>query len=220
MNSIDNLKAVISKKGGLAMQNRFQIFFTPPTANSVKSLLNQDIGSLIGDLAKNAISGGSAKNLIPDPRDISILCEAVSFPGRQISTIDYIAERQGIKVPYSVINEDVSMTFLLTNDYFIKKMFDAWSTGIFDVEKYRAGYKKDFVTDIVIQQLDQNNVPVYSVRLEGAFPTTISAVNLDNNSENTIQKMTVTMSYENYIPEGLVDTAFSTASVALNSLLG
>ena len=220
MNSIDNLKAVISKKGGLAMQNRFQIFFTPPTANSVKSLLNQDIGSLIGDLAKNAISGGSAKNLIPDPRDISILCEAVSFPGRQISTIDYIAERQGIKVPYSVINEDVSMTFLLTNDYFIKKMFDAWSTGIFDVEKYRAGYKKDFVTDIVIQQLDQNNVPVYSVRLEGAFPTTISAINLDNNSENTIQKMTVTMSYENYIPEGLVDTAFSTASVALNSLLG
>ena len=190
MNSIDNLKATIAKKGGLAMQNRF------------------------------AISGGSAKNLIPDPRDISILCEAVSFPGRQISTIDYIAERQGIKVPYSVINEDVSMTFLLTNDYFIKKMFDAWSTGIFDVEKYRAGYKKDFVTDIVIQQLDQNNVPVYSVRLEGAFPTTISAINLDNNSENTIQKMTVTMSYENYIPEGLVDTAFSTASVALNSLLG
>ena len=220
MNSIDNLKATIAKKGGLAMQNRFQIFFTPPTANSVKSLLNQDIGSLIGDIAKNAISGGSAKNLIPDPRDISILCEAVSFPGRQISTIDYIAERQGIKVPYSVINEDVSMTFLLTNDYFIKKMFDAWSTGIFDVEKYRAGYKKDFVTDIVIQQLDQNNIPVYSVRLEGAFPTTISAVNLDNNSENTIQKMTVTMSYENYIPEGLVDTAFSTASVALNSLLG
>ena len=220
MNSIDNLKATIAKKGGLAMQNRFQIFFTPPTANSVKSLLNQDIGSLIGDIAKNAISGGSAKNLIPDPRDISILCEAVSFPGRQISTIDYIAERQGIKVPYSVINEDVSMTFLLTNDYFIKKMFDAWSTGIFDVEKYRAGYKKDFVTDIVIQQLDQNNIPVYSVRLEGAFPTTISAINLDNNSENTIQKMTVTMSYENYIPEGLVDTAFSTASVALNSLLG
>ena len=47
MNSIDNLKAVISKKGGLAMQNRFQIFFTPPTANSVRSLLNQDIGSLL-----------------------------------------------------------------------------------------------------------------------------------------------------------------------------
>ena len=220
MNSIDNLKATIAKKGGLAMQNRFQIFFTPPTANSVKSLLNKDIRSLIGDLAKNAISGGSPKNLIPDPRDISILCEAVSFPGRQISTLEYIADRQAIKVPYSIINEDVSMTFVLTNDYYIKKLFDTWSTGIFDVENYRAGYKKDFVTDIVIQQLDHNNVPIYSVRLEGAFPTTVSAINLDNNSENTIQKMTVTMSYENYVPEDIVDSTKSVANSVIDGILG
>jgi len=218
MNSIDNLKAVISKKGGVAMQNRFQVFFTPPTANSVRSLLNQDVGSLIGDLAKNAISGGSPKNLIPDPRDISILCEAVSLPGRQITTIDYTAERQAIKIPYSVINEDISMTFLLTNDYYMKKMFDAWSTGIFDVEKYRAGYKKDFTTDVVIQQLNQQNIPIYSVRLEGAFPVTIGAINLDNNSENTIQKMTVTLSYENYVPEDIVDAGLSTASIAAATL--
>tara|TARA_Y100000385_G_C13074604_1_gene630790 strand:+ start:1064 stop:1729 length:666 start_codon:yes stop_codon:yes gene_type:complete len=220
MNSIDNLKATIAKKGGLAMQNRFQIFFTPPTANSIKSLLNKDIKSLIGDLAKNAISGGSPKNVIPDPRDISILCEAVSFPGRQISTLDYIADRQAIKVPYSIINEDVSMTFILTNDYYMKKVFDTWASGIFDVENYRAGYKKDFVTDIVIQQLDQNNIPIYSVKLEGAFPTTVSAVNLDNNSENTIQKMTVTMSYENYVPEDIVDSTKSVANSVIDGILG
>lgn len=220
MNSIDNLKATIAKKGGLAMQNRFQIFFTPPTANSVKALLNKDIRSLIGDLAKNAISGGAPKNLIPDPRDISILCEAVSFPGRQISTLDYTADRQAIKIPYSIINEDVSMTFVLTNDYYIKKLFDTWSTGIFDVENYRAGYKKDFVTDIVIQQLDHNNIPIYSVRLEGAFPTTVSAINLDNNSENTIQKMTVTMSYENYVPEDIVDSTKSVANSVIDGILG
>ncbi len=218
MNSIDNLKATIAKKGGVAMQNRFQVFFTPPTAPSVRSLLNQDIGSLVGNIAKNAITGGSPKNIAPDPRDISILCEAVSLPGRQITTIDYTAERQAIKIPYSVINEDISMTFILTNDYYMKKMFDAWSTGIFDVEKYRAGYKKDFTTDIVIQQLNQQNIPIYSVRLEGAFPVTIGAINLDNNSENTIQKMTVTLSYENYVPEDIVDTALSTASIAAATL--
>ena len=200
------------------MQNRFQIFFTPPTANSVKSLLNKDIGSLVGDIAKNAVSGGKPGNLLPDPRDISILCESVSLPGRQITTIDYTAERQAIKVPYSVINEDISMTFILTNDYYMKKMFDAWATGIFDVEKYRAGYKKDFVTDVIIQQLNQQNIPIYSVRLEGAFPVTISAINLDNNSENTVQKMTVTLSYENYVPEDIIDTIKSTASVVGTTL--
>ena len=99
MNSIDNLKATIAKKGGVAMQNRFQVFFTPPTANSLKSLLNSDPKVLVGDIAKNAISGGSIKNMIPDPRDISILCESVNLPGRQITTIDYTAEKQSIKIP-------------------------------------------------------------------------------------------------------------------------
>lgn len=213
MNSIDNLKATISKKGGVAMQNRFQIFFTPPTANSVKSLLNSDPKMLVGDLAKNAVSGGSIKNMIPDPRDISILCESVQLPGRQITTIDYTAERQAIKVPYGVINEDVTMSFILTNDMFMKKLFDAWLTGIIDIDRYRVGYKKDFTTDIIIQQLNQQNIPVYGVRLENAFPITVNAVNLDSNAENTVQKLSVTLSYENYVPEDIVDTIKSTAGV-------
>ena len=38
-------------------------------------------------------------------------------------------------------------------------------------------------------------------------------VNLDSNAENTIQKMSVTLSYENYVPEDIVDTIKSTAGV-------
>jgi len=214
MNSIDNLKATISKKGGVAMQNRFQIFFQPPTANSMKSLLNSDPKVLVGSLAKNAVSGGSIKNMIPDPRDISILCESVNLPGRQITTIDYQAEKQSIKIPYSAINEDVTMSFILTNDYYMKKLFDDWQSAVFDMNRYRAGYKKDFTTDIVIQQLNQENIPVYGVRLEGAFPVTVSSINLDNNSENTIQKLNVTLSYENYVPEDIVDTIKSSIGIA------
>lgn len=213
MNSIDNLKATISKKGGVAMQNRFQIFFQPPTANKVKSLLNKDPKTLIGDLARNALTGGKPGNLIPDPRDISILCESVSIPGRQITTLEYTAERQAIKIPYSFINEDVTMSFILTNDYYMKKMFDSWLSGIINQTTYRVGYKKDFTTDIVIQQLNQKNIPVYSCRLENAFPVTVNAINLDSNSENTIQKVSVTLSYENFVPEEMPDPIKSVADV-------
>jgi len=48
--------------------------------------------------------------------------------------------------------------------------------------------------------------------LENAFPITVSAVSLDNNSENTVQKMSVTLSYDNYVPEDIVDTAISAAT--------
>ena len=126
MNSIDNLKATLSKKGGVAFANRFQIFFTPPTA-TLSALASKDIGSLLGSL----VSGGSIKNLIPDPRDISILCESVTLPGRNINTLDYQADKQAIKIPYGIINEDVVMSFILTNDYAMKKMFDDWMESIF-----------------------------------------------------------------------------------------
>ena len=217
--NIDNLKSTIAKKGGVAMQNRFMVYFQPPGGTGIKSLLNTNAKTLVGNIAGTLASGGSLKNLIPDPRDIGILCESVNLPGRQISTIDYQADRQSIKIPYGIINEDVSMSFILTNDYFMKKLFDNWMSSIFDVEKYRAGYKKDFATDVVIQQLNKENVPIYGVRLENAFPTTMSSITLDNNSENTVQKLSVTLSYENYVPEDIVDSTLSGITERITGIL-
>ena len=206
--SIDNLKATISKKGGLAKQNRFQVFFTPPSA----SLLNLNAETIIS----SAISGNfSARNLINDPRDISLLCQSVALPGRQISTLDYQAEKQTIKIPYGELHDDVTLTFLLTNDYYIKTMFDSWVGSIVDMDQYSIAYKKDIVTDVIIQQLDEKNIPIYGVKLENAFPTTVGDVALDNNSENTIQTLEVSFSYDKYVPEGALS---STGSAIQNAL--
>lgn len=207
--SIDNLKAIISKKGGLAKQNRFQVFFTPPSA----SLLNLNAETIIS----SAISGNfSARNLINDPRDISLLCQSVALPGRQISTLDYQAEKQTIKIPYGELHDDVTLTFLLTNDYYIKTMFDSWVGSIVDMDQYSIAYKKDIVTDVVIQQLDEKNTPIYGVKLENAFPTTVGDVALDNNSENTIQTLEVSFSYDKYVPEGALSSTASAIQSALS----
>tara|TARA_Y100000114_G_scaffold151682_1_gene168792 strand:- start:185 stop:850 length:666 start_codon:yes stop_codon:yes gene_type:complete len=218
MNSIDDLKATISKKGGVAFANRFQVFFTPPGGVTIGNLTSQDPRVLVGSLATTALSGGSLKNIVPDPRDISILCETVNLPGRQISTNEYLSDRQAVKIPYGIINEDVTMSFILTNDYFMKKLFDNWMSGVFDVKDYRAGYKKDFTTDVIIQQLNSKNVPIYGVKLENAFPITMNSIQLDSNSENTVQKLNVTLSYENYIPEDIFDTAVSSVETLASGL--
>ena len=205
--SIDKLTSTIGKRGGLAKTNRFQVIFTPPQG----SLLSAK--GLIGALT----SGGGLKSMINDPRDISMLCENVTLPGRQITTVDYIAEKQSVKIPYAFINEDVTCSFLLTNDYYMKTLFDAWLEQVFDTESYRAKFKKDFTTDVVIQQLNEKNVPVYGVRLENAFPTTVAGITLDNNSESAVQKMTVTFSYDNYVPEGPLSSTMSALRSAIPS---
>lgn len=208
MASIEDIKSTISKKGGLSVANRFQIFFTPPNLG----LLNKNPSSLIGTL----VSGGGIGNLINDPRDISLLCESVSIPGRTIQTLDFQAEKQQIKMPNGVIEEDITCSFILTNDYYIRTMFDDWHSAIFDVENYQVGYKKDFATDVVIQQLNQKNRPVYGVRLVNAFPNSISAIELNNSSENTMQKVSVTFNYDRYIPENAVSSVISAAGTVLD----
>ena len=109
--SIEKLKSLVSKKGGLAKANRFNVMFTPPK----QSLINLDLQGLLS----SAISGNfNAKNLINDPRDIALLCDSVSMPGKQISTLDYQTTRASRKMPYGTIHDDVALSFLLTNDYY------------------------------------------------------------------------------------------------------
>ena len=157
-------------------------------------------------------------------------------------TLDYQAHKQVIKIPYGFMNEDVTFTFLLTGDYHVKKVFDAWSEAIINFSDYRAKYLVDHVSTIQIYQtLNDDGIPlpgdalpdqisgagaspitgngldnqgvsvlprfevgadrhakIYGVRLINAYPVTISGVNLDNTAENTIQKMQVIMTYENF----------------------
>jgi hypothetical protein len=209
--SIDNLKSLVAKKGGLAKSNRFNIIFTPPK----QSLLNLNPEVLVGSL----VSGNfSVKNLINDPRDISLLCQSATLPGRQITTIDYIAEKQNVPIPYTAIDEDVSVKFLLTNDYYMKILFDNWLNSILDMNVYQIGYKKDFAVDVIIQQINEKNIPVYGVKLINAFPTTVSGVELDNGAENSVSELTVTFSYDKYIPEGPGSSTLSALTSAASIL--
>ena len=102
---------------------------------------------------------------------------------------------------------------------YMKNMFDDWLSVCFDVENYRAKFKNDFAVDVVIQQLNEKNIPVYGIRLEKAFPTTVAAINLDNNSTDTVQKLNVTFSYENYVPEGPLSSTASAIRSAVSGII-
>lgn len=205
--SIEKLKSLVSKKGGLAKANRFNVMFTPPK----QSLINLDLQGLLS----SAVSGNfNAKNLINDPRDIALLCDSVSIPGKQISTIDYQTTRASIKIPYGTIHDDVALSFLLTNDYYMKTMFDKWINSIVDYDTYAVAYKDDISTDIIIQQLNEKDIPVYGVKLEGAFPVSMGEVALGNEATG-IQKLNVSFAYDKCVPEGALS---STGSLIKNAL--
>jgi len=106
---IDALKSTIGRRGGLAKGNRFALYISHPAKKP--SLLNTDIEGIFNNAARSLISGGSLslKSFIEDPRDMYLLCESVTIPGRQIATQEHFTDVKAIKKPYAYMNEDVNM---------------------------------------------------------------------------------------------------------------
>tara|TARA_B100001059_G_scaffold158753_1_gene158372 strand:+ start:1377 stop:2051 length:675 start_codon:yes stop_codon:yes gene_type:complete len=198
MSSIDDIKAVIGKHGGTAPSNRFNVIFTPPS----QSLANIDINSIVGSLIREqGPSLNLAKNAFNNPRDISMLCSNVALPGRSIATMDHQDTIQSNKFPQTFIDDDVEIQFLLTNDYYMRSLFDNWMSQVVDPDTYKLGYKDNYSCDVMIQQLDQENVPVYGIKLEKAYPITMSSIEL-NQEDTVINKFSVTFAYDKFTPEG------------------
>ena len=206
--SVDKLKAVISKKGGLAKNNRFQVMFTPPS----QSLVGISIENVVGNLITGKSNG--IKQFVNDPRDIAILCEQVTLPSRSLSTIDYVSDRQSNKFPYTSIDGDVTMHFIVTNDYYAKTMMENWISSVIDIDGYQLGYKNDYSTDVIIQQLDQDDKPVFGVKLEKAYPIDISAIALSAQDEEFV-RLTVVFAYDKYVVEGPLSSTASAFKAAI-----
>jgi len=137
-----------------------------------------------------------------------LLCQSCTLPGKLISTVESGHNHHLSKKPYSAATDEVTMSFLLTNDYYVKKYFDMWQEMIIDTshEHYKAMYKRDYVSDVTIQQLSTGNdiVPGYSIKLMNAYPIQVGAVELNNGSEGLLE-VTVTWEYDNFKSVGLVD---------------
>jgi hypothetical protein len=208
---IDALKSTIGKRGGLARANRFAIYITHPNMKNAlgPGLINMDIGGLVSNVAGSLLSGGSVDPMafINDPRDMFLLCESVQLPGKRIAAMESFVTHKAIKKPYSYLVDEVTFSFILTNDYFAKKYFDSWQSLVVNQDSLKVSYKNDYVTDVTIQQLTPSNdvIPAYSVKLKNAFPIAVNAIELSNTTENSVIQCSITLSFDDWEEVGLLD---------------
>jgi len=210
------MKSTINRRGGVARGNRFGVYISHPS-KGMNSLLNFNPATLLSNLISG--DGIHAGDFISDPRDMFLLCRNVTIPGKRISTTEATHNHHLSKKPYSAITDEVTMTFLLTNDYYIKKYFDMWQEMIIDTsgKHYKTFYKKEYCTDVTIQQLSSGNdvVPGYSIILENAYPIQVGAVELSSEGDGLLE-VAITFEYDNYKSVGLVDGFSQIANHMLN----
>jgi len=207
MASIDDLKSIISSKGGIARTNQFLIQIPSVDRFSFPRIPRfANLGLPINQLL------GQAGNSKPTSSELNILCKTANIPGKQITTRDRAVGMQQELAAYGYLVTDVSMSFHLLNDYGVMNFFEEWKNSIVNEDIGEVAYKVDYQRDIRIHQLKRpienrelSFGPInlnfesnfaYSVVLENAFPTTIGGVQFSND-QNVLSEVTVQLSYTN-----------------------
>jgi hypothetical protein len=208
--SIDSLRGTIGKHGGLSQNNRFNVIMTPPDT----ALLNINNS----DIVDNLLSGSfDIKNLLTDPRDISILCTRAALPAWNISSFEYQSNEQVDKYPYTYIHEDLTLSFLCTNDYYMKKMLDQWMMGIVNLDGQTVSYKSTYKTDIVVMSMNKKNIPIYSYKFVDAFPIIQTAIEFEQGGTEFVN-FDVIFAYDKFIPGGTLGSAADAISNGFGKL--
>jgi len=136
-------------------------------------------------------------------RDLDILCESVAIPGRQLTTADHFTSLKSSKRVYGFENEDISITWLTTNDWKAYDYVKAWQDrAIVNINSpshdFKVRLKSEYYNPFFIEHLDTKGVPTKRWNIYEAFPTGIQSFELGNSQENTIVRFTATFSYENW----------------------
>lgn len=135
--SIDDFKSVISKGGGVAMTNTFRVILPA-------------LGEKSGEAS----------------RSFNLLCQAINIPGKSLATNDRMIGPISQTIANGIVFADVTLTFMLLNDYGIKNYFDKWANLAVDPDTYEIGYKKDYAKPVKIQALKKGiGLPVYKTSL-------------------------------------------------------
>ena len=206
---LSNVKA----KGGLAKPSRFQVII--PIPQIVGKRMSEPILSKLLNFPTTIMTSvfGSTSSEIDDPntitsspdtsRYLSLQCEAAELPGKSFTTTDVKIYGPTFKIPTQVAYTDLSLTFLCTNEFSERKLFDTWMETIMSPVTNNFRFQKsddpfsNYLTQLKIIQYDDFVKQVYAVSLIDAFPVSVNAQQLSWGEDN-FHRLTVQFSYQRY----------------------
>ena len=167
------------------------------------STLDQFIAAIKTDgLARNnrfSINLNFPVSVDADQRKVNILCDTVTMPGINLNTTTQRIWGEHRELPYEALYDTVTFTFYVNKTLDVKNLFEAWISTIRDPSTRSFSYYRNYITDIDINvhPLDSYEQVVHSVTLHEAYPKTLSSVQLDYSSHDTM-KYSVSMMYKYY----------------------
>jgi hypothetical protein len=224
----------IRGKDGLAKPSRYQVILPiPPYINSfvgnsvLEKILNfpnsifSDVSDAINSaLGKESPDGYSKTSNASLTRYLALQCESAELPGKTLQTADVKIYGPTFKVPYQTMYSETTLTFLCTNDFYERKLFDRWMEAIMPTDtnnlRFAKGAQTRYLTNIKIIQYDEFIKQIYAVELQDAFPISVAPQTLSW-SEDGFHRLSIQFAYQKY--RTIYDGGYNVGE-ALTSLFG
>jgi len=181
---INNILSTFHTNEGYAQPNKYEVLIFPPAKpasgnqNPSKKLLSESIS-------------------LNDKKEISLRCESVTLPGRNLSTTGDSNIHGPLREVVNNVNyvDSVAMVFQASADLRERVFFEKWQYTAFNPDTWNVGYYNDYVGTVNIYLLDKNNKRKYGLRLEECFPKSIAPTELSYAPNNEIIKLTIDMNF-------------------------
>lgn len=224
--SVDAIRELISKGGGIAFSNTFKVTFEEDQrgknsggSNAVFGKLTEALGPGFSksQLAGDSVDGGPA-------RWISMMCEEVTLPGSQFATgqVNGIHTGSGqFNYPHTRMFNDITLTWICDANMTPLKFVNTWMDAIFDdgyktiiqtnpnqVQKrernrsVRLNYPDEYTMCMSVLKAEKNNVselgrPSIRYYLEGVYPYAVDSVPLSMGTSQLV-KVSANFYYERW----------------------
>lgn len=157
----------------------------------------------VDDFKAKLVGGGARANMFNvvcnfpgyaqgDSELTSFMCKGAQIPASIISPVEVNFRGRKLQIAGDRTFEPWTITIINDVGFEVRDMFERWMNGINEHES-NVGIANpvDYQADLIVQQLDKQGNVTKSYDVRGAFPTNIAAIDLNYDSENTIEEFTV-----------------------------
>lgn len=157
----------------------------------------------VDDFKAKLTGGGARANLFKatlgfpgyvtsDVELASFMVKAAQLPSSVISPIMVPFRGRQLQIAGDRTFEPWTVTIINDTNFSVRDSFEQWMNGI-NQHNNNTGLTNpnDYMSDMIIDQLDKDGTSVKSYNIRGCFPTNLGAIEVSYDTENTIEEFTV-----------------------------
>ena len=157
----------------------------------------------VDDFKSKLVGGGARANMFKvtcnfpsyaqgDVELSSFLIKGAQMPSSVVALVPVLFRGRQLQLAGDRTFEPWTITIINDTGFEIRNAFERWMNGISE-HNNNTGLSNptDYQSDMIIEQLNKQGVSTKQYDLRGCFPTNISAIDVNYDSENTIQEFTV-----------------------------